>query len=179
MKKIFLYTIFFTGALQAYAFPPDVTLSNEVNMDFGTVEAGGLVGGTLSLGTDGSVTYTGDISGDGVGVAGQARSNPLNGATTAEVSCSTGATLCDASSNSLAVTGIEVATGNSRGAYGTGTSCNGIGNSIGNITLNGVLNQRSLFYGGVLTVPAATALDGGYGTNIACGSGITIDVVVP
>lgn len=179
MKKIFLYTIFFTGALQAFAFPPDVTLSNEVDMDFGTAEAGGLVGGTLSLGTDGSVAYAGDISGDGVGVAGQARANPLNGATTAEVSCSTGATLCDASSNSLAVTGIEVSTGNGRGAYGSGTACNGVGNSIGNITLDGTLNQRSLFFGGVLTVPSATALDGSYGTNITCGAAVTIDVVVP
>ncbi len=179
MKKIFLYTIFFTGALQAFALPPNVTLSNDVDMSFGTAEAGGLAGGTLSLGTDGSVTYTGDVTGDGVGIAGQTRANPLNGATTAEVSCSTGATLCDASSNSLAVTGIEVSTGNGRGVYGTGTACNGVGNAIGNITLNGTLNQRSLFYGGVLTVPAATALDGGYGTNITCGTGVTIDVVVP
>ena len=179
MKKLFLYSIVFTGGLQAYALPPNVTLSNEVDMDFGTAEAGGLVGGTLSLGTDGSVSYTGDISGDGVGVAGQARANPLNGATTGEVSCSTGATLCDASSNSLAVTGIEGSAGNGRGAYGTGIACNGVGNSVGSIMLNGTLNQRSLFFGGVLTLPAATTLDGDYGTNITCGVPLVVEVIVP
>ena len=179
MKKTLLYTIFFTCAFQVFALPPNVSLSNTVNMQFGSIETGGLVGGTLSLGTDGSVIYAGDLSGDGVGVSAQVRTNPLNGAVTGEVSCSTGATLCNASSNSLAMTGIEIEEGASRGVYGTANACNGVGNTVMNIPLGGATLQRTSFLGAVLTVPAATVLDGAYGTNITCGSAFTVEVVVP
>lgn len=179
MKKYLLKLICFFYCLQGYAFPPNVTLSNQVDMDFDVIEAGGLVGGAAELGTDGSISYFGDLSGGGVGVSGQVRANPVNGATLGEVSCSSTATLCNAFSNTLALSGVEVESFLFRNIYGLGNACAGVGNTVMVVPLNSTVQERLLFFGARLNVPAATVLTGDYSTAFACGTPINVEVVVP
>ena len=87
---------------------PSVSLTKAQDMDYSNLEFTALPG-TASLGTDGTIAYTGSLSGAGAGTAGQFTLSGKGGATVADLSCSTSLTLCDASSNAVNVTGTELA----------------------------------------------------------------------
>ncbi|MEC9291584.1 MAG: hypothetical protein VX730_04200, partial [Pseudomonadota bacterium] len=99
--------------------------------------------GTASVGTDGTISYNGSLSGSGVGTAGQFTLSGKGGATVADLSCGTTITLCDTSSNTVDITGTELAVTSSRGGYGSGTACAGVGNVVlPSVTVKGAASGR-------------------------------------
>ena len=88
-----------------------ITLGNEVNMDFGTVEFSAVpsvAADVVSLGTNGAITYGGVFAGGGTGTAGSVDVTAGTDASTVEVFCETTATMTDGAGASIDVVGIEV-----------------------------------------------------------------------
>jgi len=156
-----------------------ITLGNEQNMDFATVEfsAAPAAGSTASLGTDGNIAYAGVFSGLGTGTAGSVDITAGTNGQTVEVFCDQTATMTDGSGASIDVAGIEVVAEGGEGAYGTGSACNGTGGAAAtNLVLNVGTLDTFVFGGQVDGSTAASFVAGSYSTGNAGGDDIQIDV---
>lgn len=135
---------------------------------------------SVSLGTNGAASYAGNFSNQGGTVtAGSVQLNNVQDGVTVEIYCDASATLTKsgASASSIQVTGIEAAAENARGAYGTGSACNGIGGSAATTMVYLAGTRDEFFLGGVLNGATASSFaDGAYST--ANGGGDDIQVTV-
>lgn len=163
-------------------FRKDVSISSSTNMDFGVVEFSGTPGASerADMGTNGTISYAGTFTGSASGTPGSVTLSGVNNGTTLDVYCSQTATLKKAGGNSIDLTGIEVKPENARGAYGTGSACNGIsGASAMTMTYTSGSNDQ-LYIGGRLNGSTISGtLGGSYSTSNAGGSRIAVTVVIP
>lgn len=158
-----------------------ITLGNEVDMDFDTVEfsAAPAGGDTASLGTDGAIVYAGNFSGGGTGVAGSVDVTGGTDGQTLEVFCDTTATMTDGGGASIDVVSIETVAEGSEGAFGTGNACNGVLGAAATtmvLDIGGGTADRFSFGGQVDGATAAAFVAGSYSTASAGGDDIQIDV---
>lgn len=176
-RKFILYTLVVFGALcfpqHALTFP-NATLSNQVDMDFGEIEYLGT--GSVSMGTNGNLTYSGNFSGAGMGTAGAVLAS-LTNSTLATVSCSASATLTNAVGDAITLSNVEFVIGaGNRTTFGSGFPCGGIGVSVGNFTFSGATNNRTIFLGGRLNITGPLTGAGTYSSANAGGESITVIV---
>ena len=158
-----------------------ITLGNEADIDFGTIEYSAVpgAGDTASLGTNGAIAYAGNFSGAGTGTAGSVDVTAGTDTSTIEIFCETSATMTDGAGASIDVVGIEVVpeTG-ATGAYGSGTACAGLGVAATTMALDiGGGTGDTFYFGGQLDgSTAASFVAASYSTANAGGSDIQIDV---
>ena len=159
-------------------FLQTITLDNEVEMDFGTLEYTGTPGApdTVILATNGDITGAG-IFVSNTGQTGTPGSVDIVTGTIAEnvvVTCSDTATLAHSTGATIQLNNIEVAT--TAGAAGTGTACDGVG-------VNGMIfaltGTDTLLFGGMLDggITGGVWTDGTYATTIGLGAAIDVEVV--
>ena len=160
-------------------FSDGVQVGNEADIDFDNIEytAAPGPGDTVSIGTNGNITYAGTFSGFGTGTAGNVDVTVGTDGLTIEVFCDQTATLTDGAGGSINITGIEAAAENATGAYGAGGACNGVaGAAATNLVLTlGVLD--SFKFGGQLDGTTAAGFgNGNYSTGFAGGDDLQVDV---
>lgn len=156
-------------------FDSGVTLGNEQNLDFSTINYSGVpgAGDTVALAPDGTIIYAGIFSGSGLGTAGSVDVTAGNNGQVIEVFCDATATLSDGAGGTIDAT-IEVAP---EDALGTPQPCNGVGGAAAHsFTLNvGVLD--TFVFGGMLDGSTAAGFSGGnYSTSNAGGDNVQVDV---
>lgn len=172
-----------TTANFSVSFNSLVGFSGQTDMQFGALGFALPVTGsdTVSLGTNGTAAYAGNFSNQGGTVtAGSVRMNNVQDGVTVEIYCDTSAILTKsgASSSSIQVTGIEAAAENTRGAYGTGSACNGIGGAPATTMVYLAGTRDEFFLGGRLNGATATSFaDGSYSTANAGGNDIQVTVL--
>jgi hypothetical protein len=150
------------------------TLINPVNMAFGKTEFNTPLVGSISLGSNGTVAYSGVFNGLGVGTAGQLEIVGTTGVVM-EISC-LGGTLAHSGGATL-VLGTELAMGPSNvGGWGTNPSCTGLGNVVATHTINATTSENVLYLGGQLT--PSSLVGGAYSTAIMGGTPISVRVLV-
>jgi hypothetical protein len=150
------------------------TLVNPVSMGFGKTDFSTPLVGSISLGSNGVVAYTGVFNGLGVGTAGQLEIAGTTGVVV-EVSC-TGGTLAHSGGATL-VLGTELAMGPSNvGGWGTNPSCTGLGNVVATHTINATTTENVLYLGGQLN--PSSLVGGAYSTALTGGTPITVRVLV-
>lgn len=160
-----------------------VGFASQVDMQFGALGFNLPVTGsdTASLGTNGTIAYSGSFTSQGgVVTAGSVLMNNVQNGVTLEIYCDTNATLTKngAPGSSIQVTGIEVAPENARGAYGTGSACNGISGAPATTMVFQSGSRDEFFLGGRLDGGAVTAFsDGDYSTAYSGGDDIQVTVV--
>lgn len=167
-----------TTTIEATAnFLNAITLANEVDMDFATVEfaAAPAGGDTASLGTDASITYAGNFSGAGTGTAGEVEITTGTVGQTVEIFCDATATLTNGAGADIDVLGIEATF--TPGAYGTGSACNGVAGAAATTRVLAGGGADVILFGGELDGATATAfVAGAYSTASAGGDNIQVDV---
>jgi len=155
-----------------------ISLTKNADMDFGDVEFDATHGGTIELGTDGTVDVSG-ATGITAGAAATAAGDVSvsgDGASVIEISCDTGGTLTDGGANSLTLSAVEFTTG-AGGAPGTGTACAGLGTTPGTVDLS-VTASPTILMGGTIDVTGdAIAASATYDTASAGGDPVTLRVV--
>lgn len=155
-----------------------ISLTKNTDMDFGAVDYDAAHGGSIQLGTDGTVILTG-ATGLTLGAAGTTPGDvdvSGDGASTIEISCDTGGTLTDGGANTLTLSSVEFTTA-AGGAPGTGTSCAGLGTTPGTVDL-AVTATPTILMGGTLDVTGnAIAAAATYSTASAGGDPVTLRVV--
>ncbi len=155
-----------------------ITLGNEVDMDFDTIEfsAAPAGGDTASLGTNGNITYAGNFSGAGTGIAGEVEVTAGTVGQTVEIFCDATATLAEAGGGTIDAVGIEVDFG-AGSAYGSGSGCNGVaGAAADTLVLAGGGADVILLGGQIDGGTAAGFVAGVYSTATAGGDDIQVDV---
>lgn len=164
------------------SFNKDVSIIAQTDMNYDSIEFTGTPGAAerADMGTNGVIVYGGTFSGNGLGTPGAITLDGVPDGTSLEVFCSQSATLANASSNTIDITGIEVAAENASGGYGTGASCNGIAGA-GALTFTYTSGSNDeVFVGGRLDgATVSGALSGNYSTVNAGGSPIDLTVVIP
>ena len=175
VKFYFVFCVFACLPVTCFGVP-NVILSNQVAMDFGLIEYSG--SGSVMIGTNGNVTYTGGFSGDGLGTAGAVLATFTN-STTGTIACSASANITNATGDAVTVTNVEAVLGSgNRTSFGAGTPCLGTGTSIGTFTFSGGTNNRTIYLGGQINAPGSLSGDGAYSSANVGGSYITIVVSV-
>lgn len=160
----------------AYAAKPctgnSVTLTVNADMDFDTIH--GLTG-RANLASNGAMTYTGSMTGAGLGIGGYVQ---IDGEKNCNVliSCSATATLSNGS-NTATIDNIEVSLQNAV-AFGSGTACQGIGNTIITHKIHSLADRNTLFFGGSINGTATIPGSGGlFSTTNTGGNSITLQVI--
>ena len=149
------------------------------DVDFGNIEASLGAIGSISIGTNGNIAYSGSFSGPVIGTAGQVSFQLENGDNPGSITleCSSSVTLATSGGNTIPLNNIEYALGAaSRGNFGTGSSCQGIGTTI---TLSSLSTSSiyTLYFGGQLDFSVPYTYAGGFSTANAGGSDITIVII--
>ncbi len=155
-----------------------ITLGNEVDMDFDTIEfsAAPAGGDTASLGTNGAITYAGNFSGGGTGIAGEVEITAGTVGQVVEIFCDSSAVLTRTGGGSINAVGIEVDFG-AGSAYNSGADCNGVaGAAADTLTLAGGGADVILLGGQLDGSTAAAFVAGNYSTANAGGNNIQVDV---
>jgi hypothetical protein len=160
------------GFSVAFAIP-ELRLTGNVDMDFGTVEYAATATGSIDMGTDGNITYNGMFSGPSIGTSGQFRIRVLGGGNIS-LGCDTTATLTSGG-NSVSMDSIEFVIGSgNRTSFGNGTLCQGIGTPIQPFTLT----DEILYMGGSLNISSPVPASGIYSTGNGGGNAISFSVLV-
>lgn len=177
-----------TFAYQAMAATEDVdatlntrqalSLTKNNDMDFGDVDYEATHTGTIRLGTDGNVALN---AATGLtiptGSTGNAADIDVSGdnASTIEISCETGGTLADSSSNTLTLQATEVAI-DTGVAFGSGSACAGVGTTSTTVDLSANNNPTILIGGEVDLSSNAIATTDTYTSTNAGGDPVTVSV---
>jgi hypothetical protein len=165
-----------TTTIEAVAdFITGITLDNEVDMDFGTVEYTATAGSTATLGTNGTVTYAGGFSGNGTGAAGQVRASGDVGADI-EVRCDTSAILTN--DDVATINAVNIAVSFTPGTHAAASLCNGVGGAVAAThTLDANPANNVMYFGGILDGnTVANFIPDSYST--ANGGGDDIEILV-
>lgn len=155
-----------------------ITLGNEVDMDFGTIEysAAPAGGDTASLGTNGAITYAGNFSGGGTGVAGEVEVTAGTVGQTVEIFCDSTATLTRVGGGSINAVGVEVDFG-AGSAFNGGADCNGVAGAAADTLVLAGGGADVILLGAQLDGSTAAAFAAGnYSTANAGGNNIQVDV---
>lgn len=157
-------------------FRQAITLGNEADMAFGTIDYVTPVAGadTVTMATDGTLTGAGNFSAAASGTAGSVDIVTGTDGLTVEVQCDTTATLTDGT-ESIQVTGLEIATIDNLAAT---SACAGIGTPAMAFVLNSATNA-TIKVGGVLDGSTASGgfAGGAFSTANGGGDNIQIDVI--
>jgi len=157
-----------------------ITLGNAVNMDFGTVAFSGaptVLADQANLGTDGSISYGGVLSGSPTGTPGSIEVTAGTDTNVVEVFCDATASMERVGGGVMGITSIEVVPIGSEGAFGTGNACNGTGGvAATTLTLGALASDTFVFGGRIDGSTAAAFVAGDYSTAFAGGTNIKINV---
>lgn len=163
-------------------FTAGVTLGNEQDFDFGTINFSGApgAGDTVSLGTDGSQVFGGgNFSGSATGTPGRVDVTAGNNGQVVEVFCDQSATLSNAGgTSSIDVVNIKVAPENATGSYAAaGQPCNGVaGAPAHSFTLDLGVLDTFVFGGQIDAATVSGTLGGDYSTQNPGGDDIQVNV---
>lgn len=146
------------GLWPSLGYCPPV-ISNPVTMNFGDLEFTlNTSTASANLGTDGFVTYTGDLGGSGVGTPGQVLITGKVG-DVFDVSCAQSFVIEPKAGTALTIRNIEYVQGLSSGvSYGSAISCQGEGNVTSTHTVTKVNDQDSALIGGQLEILSSSGL---------------------
>lgn len=154
--------------------PTPITFSAITDLDYGTIDVAGGTG-NIDLATNGTITYGAGYGGAGTGTAGSFVVDGQNNSNT-DVSCSATGTMTNTSGGSLTLSVIELRV-ETTGAFGTGATCAGLGNTILVHRIRNQANRNTFYIGaridGTGGVPAGT---GAFSTTNPGGVPITVDV---
>ncbi|MCH2547456.1 MAG: hypothetical protein MK052_07595 [Alphaproteobacteria bacterium] len=157
-----------------------ITLGNEVDMDFGTIEysAAPAAGDTIALGTNGAITSGGNFSGPATGTAGSVDVTAGSDGVVVEIFCDATATMAETGGGTIDVTSIEVATEGNEAAAGSANACQGMSTAATTMTLDisGGSADRIVLGGTIDGSTASSFVAGSYSTATAGGDNIQIDV---
>ena len=160
-----------------------VGFTSRVDMRFGDLGFTLPVGASdfVNMGTNGTASYNGSfVNLGGTVSAGSVLLNNVQNGVTVEIYCDTTAKLTKsgASGSSIQVTGIETRAENARGAYGTGSACNGIGGAAATTMVFASGTSDEFFLGGKLNGATAVSFaDGNFSTANAGGDDIQVTVL--
>jgi hypothetical protein len=156
-----------------------LAVNSRSDMDFGRVDFAGTHHGYVQLGSDGTIELSESSSGltlDGTTAAGEVR---LSGdaLSVIQISCETSGTLGDGEGNVLTLMNVEYAVGTGV-AFGSGTSCAGLGTSPTLVNLADTPNPRILFGGELDLSDSAITESGSYDAAPAMGgSGYSVRII--
>lgn len=171
--KVFVLLIMFSQCAHA-----QLSVSSPVNMSFGQIEfsAGGGQNDVF-LGSNGTVTYTGNFTGRGFGTPGELLiTGPIG--TTVEIACLKDLNISNGAST-IDVDQIEYAIGVANGAaFGSGIECRGSRKFDGVHVITGNSVQDTLVIGGRIRTSVSSVSDGSWSSTNAGGNGVTFVVLV-
>ena len=146
------------------------------DLEFGVVDFSAL-SGRARLGTDSSITYTGGVSGNGIGTAGRFRITGQQG-TTVDISCTKNGKLSNGT-DIIRIRGVELFEGTTGVPYGGSGSirCDGLGVNILQL-VSGNQNSNKALIGGRMIIDGDET-DGSYDTLSAGGDALVIEMVIP
>jgi len=166
------------GAVSAacFAFTPQLNITATTDFDFGVIEAGASATGTVSMGTNGNIAYSGMFTGSPIGTAGQVTFALVFGGTSdVTLECDTSATLANAAGDTIPFINIEVVRSTSRGNFGSGTPCAGIGTTL--LIPSLPVATHTIYFGGQLDLSGSLPSDGAYSTANVGGTPITVTLI--
>ncbi len=159
-------------------FQSGLIVGNEHEIDFNTIQASGSpgAGDTVSMGSNGVITYNGVFSGNGTGTAGSVDILAGTNGLVVEVFCDPSALLSNGAGGTIAAT-IEASPENSLGAYGTGQPCNGVSGAPSGVLILGVGTLDTFKFGGQLNGATATSFTPGtYSTANPGGNDVQVNL---
>ena len=136
-----------------------ISFSNVVDSAYGTIDYVAGANGNIDMGANGAIAYGPGYSGTGVGVPGRFQ---IGGGffNRVDISCNPTAVMTNSAGSALLISEVEVSSVFGTGPFGTGATCNGIGNTVLSITL---------FFGVYNTVLIGTRIDGTGGIPVGPG----------
>lgn len=168
------------STLFACAFPIlDVsaqTLNRVDNLSFGTIDfAGGTATGNVTLGTNGTVNYSGNLDGAGYGTPGLIE---LGGTVSniIEIRCTSNATLSDGQGHTIGLNPLKISVSSGQ-TYTAATSCIDLDTTVLTHTLTGNSALDRVYLGGQLQTNGLSMLNAGFNTQNSGGSPATMRVV--
>lgn len=160
----------------AYASPIRFIKNQIINIGFGTIYFTSTASGNISMGTNSSISYGSGYSGSGSGTAGAA---PISGGKTGDfvdITCSSTAILSDGT-NTMSITFAEIAM-DLGVAFGSGTTCAGIGNSPLTHQMSATLSDNIIYMGAQIDGSTAPTEAGAYNTTNSGGTPFIIQIVL-
>ena len=155
-----------------------ITLTGVTETSFGLIDV--TVGaGNIDMGTNGNIVYGAGYSGSGVGIAGGFTINGDAGFNV-NISCSATAVLANASGSTMTISAVEavVDRANNAGAFGAGSACSGLGNTIIVHSIRNNSAQNAIAVGMRINGTGGVPLGAGlFSTSNAGGVPVTFDVV--
>lgn len=151
-----------------------VTLTKIADIGFGVTDYTLPVAGAVSLGTNGTIGYSGSFAGTGMGVAGQVELADSIGVIL-EVSCADGTLAHSGGSSMMMEATVVVGTPQTR-AWGTTPACDGLGNTALTHTIDAGTAANMLYVGARL-MPGGVS-DGTFNTVNSGGVPIQVRVIV-
>lgn len=144
-----------------------LSLNKIADLSFGTIDfADPTASGNITMGTNGTITYGNNTSGNGTGTAGQIEITGDVGVTLT-IACSTSASLGLPGQPSLPITplGFVIGTGNV-GPLNAATECTGEDNSVTTHTISAIASENIIFVSGILAINGLTLTNATYlGSN--------------
>ena len=173
---VFTAIVMIAGGLPD-ALAQNIKLRVRADLEFGRIDVANMPG-TTALGTNGTISYTGGLVGDGFGSAGRIQITG-QGHTTVDISCSTTATISNGL-DTIDVTHIEMVLGRNNGTSpgGSGISpCLGIGLTSIQMTTGPPTVSEALI--AATLVATGSESGGSYDTGSTGGIPIIIEMVIP
>jgi hypothetical protein len=147
------------------------------NPDFGLTEfAGSTATANLTMGTDGSVTYAGNLAGSGIGTGGQVRIDATTG-DVVTIACSSSATLARVGQDPLPLNPVRVSLGGTA-SYSGASTCSGVGTTVFTHTISSSPSANIVYFGGRLLTSGLTLSNGDYSTANGGGTPVTLRVII-
>ncbi len=167
-------------SIQATAFfYSGLIVGNEQAIDFNAIQASGQpgAGDRVSMGSNGTIIYSGIFSGSGSGTAGSIDILAGSNGQVVEVFCDPTALLSNGAGGTITAV-IEVSPENNLGSYGTGQPCNGVSGAPSGALILGVGSLDTFKFGGQINGSTATSFTtGSYSTDNAGGDNVQINLL--
>lgn len=160
----------------AYAAPIRFIKNQMVGIEFSTIYFTSTASGNIDIGANSSISYGSGYSGGGSGTAGVI---PISGGKVGDfidITCSSMATLSD-DINTMPISSTEIVMG-SGVAFGSGTSCAGIGNSPLTHQMSSTSSNNIIYMGARIDGSTAPAEAGTYNTINSGGVSLIIQVIL-
>lgn len=159
-----------------------ISLSFGSDAYFGEITYTSASTGSVQMGTNGAITYTGAFSGPSVGSPATftiALSLALGYGMEVDIACdSTGLMRRSSGSHSLQITDVEFAVGSgNRGSFGTGRSCAGVSQPSPPVVIISLTLGQTIYIGMRINMPTPPTADGDYSTAYPGGQDIVFQIV--